>query len=192
MKDFMIKHQIHDVKGDGACFFRSISNSYFDDHVYHSIQQDRNVIMFKQKILTYLDLNPELFVLCPYHKIIYPHKLLNNEYWGGEFEAYIISKLLNINITIVSNQLQHPQEYISDLPINKRTIYLYHQGSHYQSIEPNHNLKHQQINKSYRSQTEPKTIRLQNEQRLIKTKIIIPSILIFIMIRYLQPHDMKL
>ena len=127
-----MRYCLHDVLGDGACFFRSISNSLSDHFVYNDEKQDQDVIVLKHKIIEYLMKHPNEYEFCPYKKEIYTNKLYHKGYWGGEFEAYILSRAIPCNIIIISKQLRNPQEFIVDDSL--KTIYIYFQPGHYQSV----------------------------------------------------------
>lgn len=125
-------YKLINVLGDGACFFRSVSNSLSENFVYHDRKQDQDVITLKQTILQYLIKNPSNYVYCPYPKDIYTKQLLQRGYWGGEFEAFILSRAIPCNIIIISKILRNPQEFIVDQSL--KTIYIYYQPGHYQSV----------------------------------------------------------
>ncbi len=120
----------YDVFGDGACFFRSISYLHFpgDQHRYTEI---------KDIISSYLDQNQELIAFCEIQDLEeYKKTLYRRSYWGGYYEAFILSKALDINIVIDSRRTKNP--IVMDNQSSK-TYHLYHTGGHYMAGIPDQN-----------------------------------------------------
>lgn len=127
--------KLHDVIGDGACFFRSISYLlYNDEHQYEQI---------KKFVLSHLTRNPDdiVFADCYDSKMSiennyrkYEKILMNKSYWGGYFECFCISNRIGCQINLFSSVTQQFHEFIPKIKKTNRVLQIYHTGNHYMSI----------------------------------------------------------
>lgn len=117
-----------DVRGDGACFFRACAYLLYDD--------ENDFMKVKDRIIRYLEKNPEYIQYCevePKTLSAYRDALYMQTYWGGYYEATIISFAYKRNVYIESRCIKNT------IPIelqksNRKPLYLYHTGNHYQAI----------------------------------------------------------
>ena len=121
--------KLENVAADGACFFRAVANGLKGKKLDYDTQT-KVVDEIKKNIIKYLTKYPNQMVYSEYDFQTYKNKLMKLSYWGGYFEAYIISLCYDVTISIYSQKLKKPETFQS----SGSTISLYHCGTHYQRI----------------------------------------------------------
>lgn len=123
-----IGYFIKEVKGDGNCLFRSVSDQMEEN--------ENNYEEYRKKCVEYMKENKDDF--SPFLEEeepidTYIEKMSKNGEWGGNLEIYALSKALNCNFYI----------YIYEMPIYvvknwedpiKDIMLTYHNGKHYNSL----------------------------------------------------------
>ena len=123
-----IGYFIREVKGDGNCLFRSVSEQIEEN--------ENNYEEYRKKCVEYMKENKDTFIPFleedePFDTYI--EKIAKNGEWGGNLEIYALSMALKSNFYI----------YIHEQPIyvvknweepEKNIMLTYHNGKHYNSL----------------------------------------------------------
>ena len=119
---------IKEVKGDGNCLFRSVSEQIEGDENNHQI--------YRQKCVEYMKENKDEF--SPFLEEdepfdTYIEKISKDGEWGGNLEIYALSMALEANFYIYIHE--QPCYVVKNWDNPKVNIMLtYHSGNHYNSL----------------------------------------------------------
>ena len=144
---------IKEVKGDGNCLFRCVSEQMEDD--------ENNYEAYREKCIKYMLENTNEFAPFleedePIDKYI--EKMSKNGEWGGNLEIHALSKALQVNFYI--HIYDQPVYVINNWEKPVKNIRLtYHNGKHYNSLkekvkENNENENDEKINDKGEKSTE--------------------------------------
>ena len=182
---------IKEVKGDGNCMFRAISDQVYGDEIYHEIIRD--------KCMDYIEMEKDFFSQFieggedSFEEYVQMKRTLG--VWGDDIELQAISEMYNRPIEIYSNAVKPLKTFHEDenfqrgmhedkngellvkkkLPIKVS----YHGKAHYNSIVPNkmntqYNIFVNNLIKKTPGEVEDKLIaqvRKRNEQKQIKNEM---------------------
>ena len=119
---------IKEVKGDGNCLFRSVSEQFEGN--------ENNYAIYRQKCVDYMKENKDAFIpfLEKEEPIdTYIEKISKDGEWGGNLEIYALSMALNANFYIYIHE--QPMYVVKTVDDTKKNIMLtYHNGKHYNSL----------------------------------------------------------
>ena len=120
--------EIREIKGDGNCLFRCVSDQMEND--------ENNYQVYREKCVEYMKNNKEEFLpfLDEDEKFEdYIETMSKNGEWGGNLEIYALSKALIVNFYIYIHE-QEPYTIINWENCDKNILLTYHNGKHYNSL----------------------------------------------------------
>ena len=119
---------IKEVKGDGNCLFRSVSEQLEGN--------ENNYEIYRQKCVDYMKENKDAFIpfLEEEEPIdTYIEKISKDGEWGGNLEIYALSMALNANFYIYIHE--QPIYIVKTVDETTNNIMMtYHNGKHYNSL----------------------------------------------------------
>ena len=119
---------IKEVKGDGNCLFRSVSEQLEGN--------ENNYEIYRQKCVEYMKDNKDAFI--PFLEEEEPidnyiEKISKDGEWGGNLEIYALSMALKVNFYIYMHEQPIYIVKTADEP-TKNIMMTYHNGKHYNSL----------------------------------------------------------
>jgi OTU domain-containing protein 3 len=144
---------IREVRGDGNCLFRSVSEQMEGNE--HNYQHYRDLC------IDYIKNNKDTFAPFieddePIDKYI--ERMSEDKEWGGNLEIYALSMALEANFYIYI--FEHPMYIVKNFEKPKKNITLtYHEGKHYNSLR-----KLEEKNKEEKEKEEKKKKEKENEE----------------------------
>jgi len=118
---------IRDIKGDGNCLFRAVSDQLTGCQTEHEIYRNECVLEFTRNADVYAPF------LVDESMDDYIEKISDDGEWGGNLELIALSRRLRVDIIV--HQYNRPRFEIHYEGSPVRTIHIsYHEGDHYNSI----------------------------------------------------------
>ena len=150
-------YYVVEVKGDGNCLFRSVSEQIEGD--------ENNYKQYRERCVDYIIQNKDDFVPFldedePFDNYI--EKISKDGEWGGNLELYALSMALEANFCIyIYNQ---PCYVIKNWESPKYNIFLsYHNGKHFNSFRKSN--KKETVKKEEKEETDKKEEKVETEKK---------------------------